>query len=372
MPYRGRHRAAGTSTARRFAALGLLSSTTVGAVMFIAPSPVSAKAPEVAAWWNSANVGDPAPAPPSPPDVKEGDLLVQGSNPADVPNPLGAAPATSQAVAGVAFDLPPAALVGALTLQIDGSPPPQVSVVACRATETFTSDENGPWAQVPPYDGNACVPGKLKDAAVVFSAVDKLVSHNALRVLILPGPVDRVVFKPPNDSTLVVKDSGGIGAAAPPLGAGTGSTTVGGGAGSSGTASVGGSAVTGPPVASSGDLPSTGTTTPPGSDVPPVVAGEQPGAPVAAQSPAAATDSGLSTRNRRIIALIVIAAEVLGYALLMRNRAPVAAPAMAAAATAGGRLRAPDRWAGGRAAAAAGSAGVGRFRRERTGIAPHL
>lgn len=339
--------------------------------MFVAPSPVSANAPDVAAWWNSANLGDPAPVPPAPPDVKDGDLFVQGSNPADIPSPLGAAPATTQAVSGVAFDLPQSALVGALTLQIDGTPPPQVSVVACRATETFTSDENGPWSQVPPYDGNACVPGKLKDSDVVFSDVEKLVSHNALRVLILPGPVDRVVFKPPNDDTLVVKNGGGIGAAAPPVGAGTGSTTVGGGAGSSGTASVGGSAVTGPPVASSGGLPDAPTTTTPGSDVPPVVAGNQTGTPVAQQSPTTES-SGLSTRDRRIIALIVIAAEVLGYALLMRNRAPVAAPAAPVAAVAGGRLRAPDRWAGGRAAAVAGSAGVGRFRRERTGTAPHL
>jgi hypothetical protein len=358
--------------AHRLAALGLLSSSSVAAVLFIAPSPVSANAPDVAAWWNAANLGDPAPVPPAPPDVKEGDLLVQGSNPTDVPNPLGAAPATTQAVAGVAFDLPPAALVGALTLQIDGTPPPQVSVVACRATETFTSDENGTWSQVPPYDGNACVPGKLKDTDVVFSDVGKLVSHNALRVLILPGPVDRVVFKPPNDDTLVVKDSGGIGAAAPPIGAGTGSTTTTGGAGSSGTASVGGSAVTGPPAASAGELPSTGTTTTPGSDVPPVVAGDQAGAPVAARSPAQAASSGLSTRDRRIIALIVIAAEVLGYAWLMRTRAPAAAPAAATAVVAGGKLRAPDRWAGGRAAAAAGTAGVGRFRRERNGPAPHL
>jgi len=179
------------------------------------------------------------------------------------------------------------------------------------------------------------------------------------------------VFKPPNDNTLEVSDSGGIGSAAPPVGAGTGSTTVGGGAGSSGTASVGGSAVA--PAPSSVDLPSTDTTTSSGVDAPaPVVAGSDTGTgtAVAAQQPVA-TDSGLSTRDRRIIALIVIAAEVLGYALLMRNRAPAAAP-VGAAAVAGGKLRAPDRWAGSRAGAAAGTSGVGRFRRERVGPAPHL
>ena len=368
--YEARHRAPGGGLARRFAALGLLSSSTVAAVMFIAPAPVNAKAPDVVAWWSSANVGDPEPTPPAPPDVKDGDLLVQGSNPGPVPNPLGAAPPTSQAVAGVGFDLPPSALVGALTLQIDGSPPPQVSVVACRATEPFTSADNGPWSEVPPYDGNSCVQGKLKGSAVVFSDVSKLVLHDHLGALILPGPVDRVVFKAPNDKTLDVRDSGGIGAAAPPVGAGTGSTTTTGAKGSSGTASVGGSAVAPAP---SVNLPDTGTTSPSDPGTPPVVAGSQTGTtPLAARPAAQSSSSGLSTRDRRIIALIVIAAEVVGYALLMRNRVPTAAPAAAAATVAGGKLRPPDRWAGGRGAGAAGTAGVGRFRRERIGPAPHL
>jgi hypothetical protein len=340
--------------------------------MFIAPTPVAAKAPDVAAWWNAANVGDPAPTAPAPPDVKDGDLLVQGSNPGTVPNPVGAAPVTSQAVAGVAFDLPPSALVGALSLRIDGTPPPQTSVVACRATERFTSDENGPWSQVPPYDGNSCVPGKLKGNDVVFSDVSKLVLHDELLLLILPGPVDRVVFKAPNNTTLDVRDGGGLGSAAPPVGAGTGSTTDTGGKGSSGTASVGGSAVAPPPSSTSVDLPGADATTSSGVDAPPVVAGDQNGTPVAAQSPAAASSSGLSNHNRRIIALIVIAAEVLGYALLMRNRAPAAAPATAAAVVAGGKLRPPDRWAGSRGASASGAGGVGRFRRDRSGPAPHL
>lgn len=368
--YRGRHRAPGGKAARRFAALGLLSSTTVAAVMFIAPSPVSATSPDIVAWWNSANVGDPEPTPPVPPDVKDGDLLVQGSNPGAVPNPLGAAPPASQAVAGLAFQLSASTLVNSMTLQIDGSPPPQVSVVACKATEPFTSADNGPWSEVPSYDGNSCVPGKLKGSAVEFADVAKLVSNDALAVLILPGPVDRVVFKQPNGKTLDVANSGGVGAAAPPVGAGAGSTTVTGGKGSSGTASVGGSAVAAPPSVS---LPNGGTTTTPGADTPPVVAGSQSGTTPLASKPAAQTSSsGLSTRNRRIIALIVIAAEVVGYALLMRNRAPVGAAVAAPTAVAAGKLRAPDRWAGLRGPGAAGTAGVGRFRRERIGTAPHL
>lgn len=360
-----------TSTAaRRFAALGLLASSTVAAVMFVAPAPVSAQAPDVAAWWNAANAGDPAPAPPVPPDVKDGDLLVQGSNPAPtpLPDPLGQAPVTTQAVAGVAFDLQAGALVNGLTLQIDGTPPPQVSVVACRTTERFTSDENGPWSEVPPYDGNSCVPGKLKGDAVAFTDIGKLVLNDSLSVLILPGPVDRIVFKQPGPSTLDVSSGGGVGAAAPPIGAGTGSTTTTGGKGSSGTASVGGTAVAPPPTST--NLPSTGTAPAPDTGQAPVVAGSQPGTPIASR-PVAAVSSGLSTKNRRIVALVVIAAEVVGYALLMRNRAPVVAPTTTAA-VAGGKLRPPDRWTGSRAAGAAGVAGVGRFRRKRIGPAPHL
>jgi hypothetical protein len=368
--YRGRHRASDRQVARRFAALGLLSSSTVAAVLFIAPAPVSAQAPDSAAWWNSANIGDPEPTPPAPPDVKSGDLFVQGSNAAaSLPaNPLGAAPASTQAVSGVSFDLPGGALVNGLTLQVDGSPPPQISVVACRTTEPFTSDENGQWSEVPKYDGNSCVPGKLKSNAVEFADVGKLVQRNTLSVLILPGPLDRIVFKAPGNKTLDVSSGGGVGSAAPPLGAGTGSTTTTGGKGSSGTASVGGTAVAPPPTVS---LPDTGTTTSSGTDAPPVVAGSGASTPTASQSPAPAASSGLSTRNRRIIALVVIAAEIVGYALLMRNRAPGAAPAAGAALVAGGRLRAPDRWTG-RAAAAVGTAGVGRFRRDRTGSVPHL
>ena len=368
--YQGRHRAPGGHVARRFAALGLLSSSTVAAVMFIAPAPVSAQAPDAAAWWNSTNVGDPAPTPPPPPDVKSGDLFVQGSNAgASLPaNPLGAAPASTQAVSGVSFDLPTGALVNGMTLQIDGSAPPQISVVACSTKEPFTSTENGPWSEVPAYDGNACVPGKLKGNAVEFADVGKLVLHDKLSVLILPGPLDRVVFKAPGNKTLDVTSGGGVGAAAPPLGAGTGSTTTTGGKGSSGEAAVGGSAVTPP---SSIGLPDSGTTTTTDPGSAPVVAGSGTTTPTAAQTPVASS-SGLSTRNRRIIALIVIAAEVVGYALLMRNRAPAAAPVAGVAAVAGGKLRAPDRWAGGRAAGAAGTAGVGRFRRDRAGAVPHL
>src|SRR3954468_9578934 len=120
---------------RRAAAWLLAVGCAAGVGTLCLPGSAVAQEPDVAAWWSSANLGDPAPAPPAPPDVNSGDLLVQGSNTAPAPgSPIGAGPAGAQAVAGLAFDLQPTDLVGALRLAIDGSSPPQVSVVACRAT----------------------------------------------------------------------------------------------------------------------------------------------------------------------------------------------------------------------------------------------
>ncbi len=121
------------------------------------------------------------------------------------------------------------------------------------------------------------------------------------------------------------------------------------------------------------DLPGAATGSVSQPDAAPVVAPSQApasAAPVAAQ-PAAAS-SGLDTGARRAIALAVIALEVLGYAWLQRARDPALAPAAAGAVTAasGGRLRPPDRATTRGATPALG--GVGRFRQERRGAAPHL
>ena len=354
---------------RRTAAWVLVAGCAVSVTALCWPGAAAAQEPNVAAWWNSANLGDPAPAPPAPPDVNAGDLLVQGSNTAPAPGaPLGSAPGSSQAVAGLAFDLEPTDVVGALTLGIDGTAPPQVSVVACRATERFTDVENGPWTRVPAYDANACAPGALKDGKVVFADVAKLVQDAQLAVVLLPGPVDRVVFAKPGDNALQVTHAGSVGAGAPAFGSGAGA----GGGGSGGASLGGGPPATGP--AASGptgvDLPPT-TTSSSDAGVPPVVAGNGTGAPTATApttTPVAAR-SGLSTPARRWIALLVIALEVIGFAALTRVPDPAAVPLATAAPAAGGRLRPPDRWNSGRGRAAT-VGGVGRFRRERQAPAP--
>src|SRR6059058_1862167 len=94
----------------------------LGLVTLCWPGAAAAQEPDVAAWWNAANLGDPAPAPPAPPDVNPGDLFVQGSNTApSVGAPVGSGPSSAQAVAGLAFDLEPTDTVGPLTLSIDGT-----------------------------------------------------------------------------------------------------------------------------------------------------------------------------------------------------------------------------------------------------------
>ncbi len=67
-----------TPRGARAVALGCLATTAVAAVMLMGVDSASAQQPDVSAWWNSANLGDPAPEPPMPPDVAEGDLLVAG------------------------------------------------------------------------------------------------------------------------------------------------------------------------------------------------------------------------------------------------------------------------------------------------------
>jgi len=361
------------SVRRRAVAFAMTATGVFGVCVLCWPHTAVAQEPDVAAWWNAANLGDPAPAPPAPPDVNPGDLFVQGSNTVPTPGaPVTSAPGSAQAVAGLEFDLQPTDVVGALTLGIDGTAPPQVSVVACRATEQFTNVENGPWSRAPAYDANACAPGALKDGKVVFADVGKLVQDSALSVVLLPGPVDRVVFAKPGPNALEVTHAGSVGAGAPAFGSGTGAGSGSGGAFAGAPASEAGPSVTGP---ASPDLPAAASTST-GADVPPVVAGSSPASPASpAAASTAAPGGGLSTSARRWLALVVIALEVLGFAVITRVPDVAPLPAAGAAAVAGGRLRPPDRAPGGSAIGRGRSAtigGVGRFRRERRGAAPHI
>jgi hypothetical protein len=344
------------------AGLGSVGTTTVLALLLTAPA--QAQAPDVAAWWNSANVGNGAPPPPVPPDVAAGDLLVQGSNAAPA-SPVSAAPSSSQAVAGLTFALPAGAILGPLTLHVDGTAPPQVTVIACKATRSFFAEENGVWTDVPPSDCTNTVTAAVKGSDIVFADVSKLASADSLSIVLLPGSVDRVVFKKPDASALSVTTSGGVGVAAPPFGSGSNAGPGSFGAsGSQPVAPVGGGIV----------LPPAGTGTGAGTAVaPPVIAPSAPaasnGRPVAATTAAAGGD-GLSTSQRRALAAVVIALELVGLLLLLGDRGAERLALGATSALAGGRLRPPDR--GRHALRETSMGGIGRFTAPRDGSAPRL
>jgi hypothetical protein len=287
------------------------------------------------------NVGVPLPALPP---VPRGDLLVEGSNAAPIPTPLGHAPAGTQAVAGLSFALRPTDLVGSLTLALDGTPPTQVSVVACRATSRFTAAYGGAWSKVPSYDASSCVQGTLVKSSVRFADVSTLVDNGRLAIVVLPGPLDRVVFARPDRHALAVRHGIGVGPLAPPIGSGV--TTPGPrphrGRHHAGVTppirggSVGLLPLLGtPPVPPGGPAPTSPTVAPPGTATP------------AAPTATAARPVTLATTGRRAVALGVIGVELAGFALLFR-------PA---------RATAPGP---------ANLAGVGPYRRERHGGTPHL
>ena len=288
--------------------------------------------------------------------------------------PVSGAPATSQAVAALSFDLPDGASVGALTLAIDGTAPPSApTIVACKATQKFFAEENGAWTNVPPSDCSQTSSPKLSSdgKSLVFDDISKLVGDGRLSIVLLPGAVDRVVIKKPDDTALSVTTAGGLGAAAPPFGTGTTSGPTSSGFGSQPQAPVGGSC--GAAACwqrwlrggrSSGCRAVSSRRRRAGDP-----AGrrrhEQAAAPVGCRRRNDGSSPVSSSRWSCSVSCCSWATAMSSGSRWDRGAAGGAAGAV------GGRLRPPDR---GRQVAAAASSvgGVGRFRTERQGKAPRL
>jgi hypothetical protein len=178
------------------------------------------------------------------------------------------------------------------------------------------------------------------------------------------------VLKKPDDSALSVFTAGsGLGASAPPLGSGTDTGPV-----------TGPSAAPAQPVGPVGGgavLPPSGSATGGAAAAPPVVAPPSAGTGATGSRPVAATSvpgaGGLTTTQRRVLAGLVIALELLGFALLMGDRG-VERLATAGGATGlvGGRLRPPDRGRRAGSDPVVAASGVGRFRSPRQGRPPRL
>jgi hypothetical protein len=305
---------------------------------------VTAAAPK-AGWWSSANLGHHLPTLPINPDVSGHQLAVEGSNAIPAVVGVSTAPTSSEAVAAIRWPIPAGSRATTVSLPIAGSAPPAVSVEACRITGNFAVAYGGPYSAVPAYTCAHAVGGTLDGNRLAFDNIGTLARGGQLSVLLVPGPLDKLVLAPPTAAALKLATiqvshhrrhhttrhhrggsthhhQGTRGHRHP------GSTPPGG----AGPSKL-------PPVkASHGGLPSGGGSAP-------VVAGSTTPspAPAALKEPATALP-----RWRRIVAVAVIAAEVLVFLATRRRPQP-----------AGGEH-------------AAGSRGIGRFVADRATPPVHL
>lgn len=311
-------------------ALGAATALTGAGAVSAAPAAVG---PVAVGWWSAARV-DPAVPAVAPPDVGAHDLYVAGANalppvaaPVDVPVDPPTAPG-AQAIAALSFELPAGATARQLQLRLAGVHPPAVTFTACRALQAFETTYGGAWADLPTYDCRDAGTARLgTDGSVLVDGVDRLRRGRDLAVVLVPGPLDRVVVAAPDARTLTVTSSGGV-SAPPPL----------------------------PPAAPVAAAPVAPTAPLAGVAVPPLPGGAVPGAVPAPSSsppvvspptPAAAATAASATLAARpwpaLAATLLLA--TLAFVPLVRPR---------------------------RGADAIGERGVGRFRSERSGSVPDL
>jgi hypothetical protein len=298
-----------------------------------APATAAAKTPAhttpskpVTAWWTATSPGHGVPGLPGSPDVSGHQLLVQGSNAVPSLSLLGSAPTSSQAVSAVRWTLPAGRRAASVQVKLAGQAPPAVSIEACQITSSFKPVSGGPYSQVPSFTCAHAVDASLKGSTVTFTGVGRLAKHHVLSILLVPGPLDRVVIAPPSASALTLakptaKTPKPTKPTTPPTSSGGGSQAGSGGSGPASSTPTGGGSggftAPAPPGNSS-------VAAPPAKGQPPQVAGSGSGtsAPSTASNPAA--DVLPAPGWRRVVAWLVIAAEVLGFALLqLRRKQPV-------------------------------------------------
>ncbi|MEY2450630.1 MAG: hypothetical protein QOD92_204 [Acidimicrobiaceae bacterium] len=151
-------------------------------------------------WWRAQDSSLPAPL-PAPPNVKAGQLNVQG-NPSD---PKGTA------YAAVRFALGANQTVKSLTLNVgDDTAGSSAVLLACQTGSTWTGVENGTWQSAPTVS-TSCINGqKATDGKAWTFAVGPLQLASVLDIAIVPG-VDpetsapaafSLVFDAPTDASL--------------------------------------------------------------------------------------------------------------------------------------------------------------------------
>lgn len=301
------------------AVTGLLA---VAGLLVLGAGPAAGQAPDATGWWSIASQSG-QDAPP-PPDMSDGDLLVQGGDLGGSAPDLGL-PTSPSAVAALRFVVDDGADVGALTLAVgSGARAGDVRAYTVKKDD-WKASKGGPMADAPRPDTRRYSQGALNadGTALVFRDIARLLADDGtLSVVLYPGASDRVVLKKPTAGALAVTAAGG--GFAPPAG--------GGGSSGGAVAPVSGGGTTTLPPLSSGTAP--GPVVDPGV-VPPAVAGgpvTQPAPQVATgpvPAPRAAT-SDLAARTRAdertrylvgLEALLVLATfGLLGWGPLSRLR----------------------------------------------------
>lgn len=183
------------NAARRAAA----ACVVVASVLLLWPAALPADPPDAAGWWWKPQVTPLVPV-PKPPTVPDGGLFVA----ADPSGPFG--------VSAVRYVAPKGGEISRLTLRIASSQG-LVAVRACPSEITWTPEQGGPIASVPPHDCLAgSVPGALDAAgtAVVFE-VGPLVRDGVLNVVVTsaaaPSAFQAAFAKPGDDAVTVTTPS---------------------------------------------------------------------------------------------------------------------------------------------------------------------
>lgn len=188
-----------TSSRLRRALSAVLLTASVVLPLAVAQS-AEALAPTATGWWSFAT-RDGLPQPPSPPDVQDGDLLVQGGGPSGTQAGTDAPPS---AVAAVRFVVPSGSTVTALRLQV-GDNAVASDVRAYATPPTWQPAQGGPLQDAPQPDRSRFSKGVLQAGVLVFPDVARLLPRSGiLSVVLLPGSVDRVVLKKPTATALAV------------------------------------------------------------------------------------------------------------------------------------------------------------------------
>lgn len=166
-----------------------------------------AQAPGDTGWWNQA-AREGLPQPPSPPDVQEGDLLVQAGDPTGITAGRDDATPAPSAVAALRFTLADdGSRPGPLTLTI-ASGGTAMDVRAYPTTDPWKPAFGAPLSQAPAPDLSRFSVGVLDADGVhlVFADIARVAPETGpLSIVLLPGATDRVVIKKPDASVLVVQ-----------------------------------------------------------------------------------------------------------------------------------------------------------------------